>query len=154
MDGFISYAHEDRGMFGHLERAFRSVELSGGPKFWHDRVLTGGQTWETMIKAAIARSHYFVLLLSPASIVSDYILTKEWPAMTARAHACKGLIVPVLLRHCMWQHRSEFAAYQVIPIARRGPRAINQYRPHDIGATEMGVQLMAAIQNHRSGGAP
>ncbi len=152
MDGFISYAHEDWALLEKLKSTFLGIALAGGPSFWDDRLLTGGQKWEPAIKAAIDRARYCVFLMSPSAIASDFILSVEWPAMMTRVNNSGALVIPVLLKHCLWTHRPEFKQLQVIPRKGKGPFAVERWRPQNVGTTEMGDQILAAIRTHQTGG--
>jgi len=154
MDGFISYAHEDWALLEELKPTFQNIVLSKGLAFWDDTLLTGGQKWEPAINAAINRARYFVFLMSPHSIVSDFILRVEWPAMTARAVSAGALVIPVLLKHCLWTQRPEFKQLQVIPRRGKGPYAVQRWRPRNVGITEMEAQILTAVQTHQAGVTP
>jgi len=154
MDGFISYAHEDWSLLEHLKPTFQNIALSGGPAFWDDTLLTGGQRWEPAITAAIGRARYFVFLMSPHSIVSDFILRVEWPAMTSRVSNAGAMLIPVLLKQCYWTQRTEFRQLQIIPRKGKGPFAVERWRPRNVGTTAMADQILAAVRNHQMGGTP
>ncbi len=101
VDGFIAYARKDHKMLLELLERLEPDTRIGGPAYWVDRQIRGGQKWNNRIEAAIERAEIFLLLLSPAFIKSDYIYRIELPAIRARAARCEGLVVPVLVERCM-----------------------------------------------------
>ena len=149
MDGFISYAHDDWALVKTLKPTFDSIRLSGGPSFWNDQALVGGDKWESKVLDAISRATYFVFLMSGNAIVSEFILTKEWPAMVEREERHGALIVPVLLKNCLWKSRPEFSWRQVIPLHRAKPHPISKWTDRDTGVTEMGEQLLKSIADYK-----
>ena len=158
MDGFISYARKDRQTLRDLlEPQFKAIALSKGPQFWDDRLIMAGEKWSREIDAAIKRARYFVLVLSPDALVSDYIRGTELPAIEQRVTTCNGLIVPVLLRDCLWEAFPEISSLQAIPDGRTHPEAITLWPDKDQATTTMARQLRAAIQRHeakRAGAVP
>jgi len=151
MDGFISYARKDRPLLKELlEPQFKAIALADKLQFWDDRLIMAGETWSTEIAAAIGRARYFVLVLSPDAIVSDYISKTELPAINARIAACNGLVIPVLLRDCLWEAFPEITSLQAIPDGRTHPEAITLWADKDQAATTMARQLRLAIQRHKS----
>lgn len=110
---FISYAHgdepEDRGRDGiqwltyvkdHLAPLIDAADV----EFWSDTDLLGSQDWETRIFAAIDACNIFILLVSPQSLGSDFIKSKEIPRILER-QAINGsaetpALYPILLIPC------------------------------------------------------
>ena len=68
---FISYAHEDsRGV-----DIIRSRLAAAGYAVWIDHEwISGGDAWRTRIVEAIESSDVFLLMLSPHSVKSKYVL--------------------------------------------------------------------------------
>jgi hypothetical protein len=68
---FISYAHEDRSVIDHIQSRLDAA----GYAVWIDREsITGGELWRTRIVEAIESSNVFLLMLSPNSVKSKYVL--------------------------------------------------------------------------------
>lgn len=89
---FISYSRKDikfaRRLAGDLEKA-------GFDVWWDVSDLKGGDDWVRFIPAAIEASQYFVVLLSPNSIQSEWV-EKEYSY--AIRHRKK--IVPAMIKQC------------------------------------------------------
>ena len=89
---FISYSRKDmafaRRLAGDLERA-------GFDVWWDISDLKGGDDWVRFIPAAIESSQYFVVLLSPHSIQSEWV-AKEY-SYALRLHK---KIVPAMIKGC------------------------------------------------------
>ena len=68
---FISYAHEDRSVIDPIQSRLDAA----GYAVWIDREsITGGELWRTRIVEAIENSNVFLLMLSPNSVKSKYVL--------------------------------------------------------------------------------
>ena len=89
---FISYSRKDikfaRRLAGDLEKA-------GFDVWWDVSDLKGGDDWVRFIPAAIEASQYFVVLLSPNSIQSEWV-EKEYSY--AIRHRKK--IIPAMIKLC------------------------------------------------------
>jgi len=89
---FISYSRKDikfaRRLAGDLEKA-------GFDVWWDVSDLKGGDDWVRFIPAAIEASQYFVVLLSPNSLQSEWV-EKEYSY--AIRHRKK--IVPAMIKQC------------------------------------------------------
>lgn len=89
-DVFISYASPDENLASQIKEA---VEKAGGKAFLAPKDLTPGEDFADEIRTALRTSRELWLLVSPASLKSDWVLS-EWGA----AWALGKKIVPILHR--------------------------------------------------------
>jgi hypothetical protein len=89
---FISYSRKDidfaRKLAGDLEKA-------GFEVWWDISDLKGGDDWVQVIPAAIESSRYFIILLSPDSVLSQWVEKEYLHALKLRMK-----ILPVMIRPC------------------------------------------------------
>jgi hypothetical protein len=135
-------------MLEELQVSLASLHRIRGVAFWADTSITAGEKWSDEIDKAIRRAHFFLILLSPRSIASRYIWDVELPVIATRRQACRGLIVPVLLRDCLWEHLELLSPFQAIPNRKDGPWPINLWPSHDQGYTAMARELLVMIDKH------
>ncbi len=85
---FVSYSHHDSGW---RERLFADYVKStlGVTRIWTDAWLRSGEHWEAEIERRLQSSTVAVLLVSPNFLASDFISTREYPQIIARARAGK-----------------------------------------------------------------
>jgi formylglycine-generating enzyme required for sulfatase activity len=146
MQGFISYAHADAAAFDTLRRDLRALEdaFTLPIELWADDDLHAGQHWNDTIQARIAATDLFILLLSPAFLVSDFIRDTEIPAIRARLRSgAKALICPVLLQQCGWKPR--FGRLQMVPMQNRRLVPIDKWVPPADGFDEARAQIQHAV---------
>ena len=86
-DVFLSYASANRLRVVPLVEALRKR----GWSVWWDRTIPPGKTWDQVIESALADARCVVVLWSPNSIESHWVLTE---AEEARQ---RGILVPALL---------------------------------------------------------
>ena len=114
------------------------------------------KAWDATIAAAIQRAEVFLLLVTPEFFASRYIRDVERPAIEARKVQCDGLVVSVILRMCLWEHK--VAGLQALPVGNLGRvRAIGNWHPQNDGYHAANEQLLRAIKYHRNnrrGGKP
>lgn len=104
ISAFVSYSHEDADDLRRLEVHLKASERTLPITFWRDhRQLRTGQSLDGEVKASIARSHIFVLAITPDFFASDYILDVELPAILARVDEVNGLILAIIVKRCRWQ---------------------------------------------------
>jgi hypothetical protein len=89
---FISYSRKDidfaRKLAGDLEKA-------GFEVWWDVSDLKGGDEWVRVIPSAIESSPYFIVLLSPDSVISQWVEKEYLHALKLRKK-----ILPVMIRPC------------------------------------------------------
>jgi hypothetical protein len=100
---FVSYSHKnsiEAKQFVEMFKSVVSVSQDSGIApyqiFFDREKLLAGDQWAEFIHQAMEEAQYFVILLSPESITSEYCLTRELATAAAR-----GLpIIQVLLSKC------------------------------------------------------
>ncbi|HEV7746218.1 MAG TPA: toll/interleukin-1 receptor domain-containing protein [Pyrinomonadaceae bacterium] len=67
---FVSYAKEDSGLAAELMSQLRSQ-----PKFhiYTTSKMSAGENWKSKIKKELSKSDYFLVLLSPTSVLSKWV---------------------------------------------------------------------------------
>ncbi len=89
---FISYSRKDiefvRKLIGDLEQAKQEV-------WWDKGRIRGGKHWQSEISDAIASIEYFIVVLTPSSIESDWV-AREY----TQADKLDKTIIPIQLVQC------------------------------------------------------
>ena len=69
-----------------------------------------GEAWQDGIDAAIARVRVALLLVSAAYLASEFITTRELPALIEQ----RVRLPPVLVGDCLWRHEPPAGAGAVV----------------------------------------
>jgi hypothetical protein len=146
MNGFISYSHDDYGMFGRFKAHLRAVERAFDVRFWSDDRMKAGYHSDAAIRREIDAAEVFVLLVSPAFIGSDYIYDKEIPAIQERKRSAGALVLPVVLERCCWQ--LVCGELQAVPTDRARLKPIADWRPQANGFDRACQQIANTIQSY------
>lgn len=67
---FISYSHRDRDICSRINDI---LERQPGFSVWYDKGLVPGEVYRKKIASVIRESSYFIILLSQASVASDWV---------------------------------------------------------------------------------
>jgi len=89
---FISYSRKDIDFARHLAG---DLEKAGFEVWWDISDLKGGDDWVRVIPAAIEASQYFIILLSPDSVKSQWVEREYLHALNLPLK-----VIPILIRPC------------------------------------------------------
>jgi hypothetical protein len=67
---FVSHAQADQSLAEDIRRALRSMHV----EVWSDDQLTAGENWSDVLRGRLRDSQYFLLLLTPRSVESSWVL--------------------------------------------------------------------------------
>jgi hypothetical protein len=106
---FISYSRKN---LDFVERLVKDLQ-DAGFEVWYDiSGLEIGKRWVTEIEDAIKQSQYFIVILSPDSIKSEWV---EREFLSAEKYKLK--IIPLLFQSCdlpMWCNNLQYIDFQGI----------------------------------------
>ena len=102
-DLFISYAHKDERMKDELVMRLKLLQAQGLVDCWHDRMIEVGEEWDRHIMRELDSADIILMLVTSASLASDYIRTKEMENALQRSSRGEAAVFPVILEHCQWQ---------------------------------------------------
>jgi hypothetical protein len=89
---FISHSSHDRRVAGRLARVLENHRVP----FWYSRKnLQSAQEWHDEIGAALKRCDWFLVMLSPAAVESEWV--KRELVYALNDHRYLGRIIPALL---------------------------------------------------------
>jgi tetratricopeptide (TPR) repeat protein len=113
---FISYSHVDESWKDKLVPHLRSLEQAGvDMRVWEDRQIDGGAKWYPAIQDAIAKAKVAVLLISSDFLKSEFCVKEEVPALIKRQEEKGMLLIPILVRPCVWKAHRWLKDRQMLP---------------------------------------
>ena len=147
MQGFISYSHCDADQVDELRRQLHRVVRKLGIELWIDEQIRVGDKWDSKIKEALGTAELFLFCVSPDLLFSQYVEEVEVKAARAKRDCGKALMVPVILRDCLWEWVDVFAELQAVP---KGGWAIQLWNPRDSGYADAARRIGAMLRAHRA----
>jgi hypothetical protein len=138
---FISYSHADEALKNELLKHLAPLKRLKLIETWHDRKLKAGDDFDHEISANLEKSDIAVFLLSVDFINSQYCYDVELEK-ALELHANGDLVVvPVILRSCLWQH-TPLAKLIALP---KDAKAVTAWLDRDEALTDVaeGLRLKA-----------
>jgi tetratricopeptide (TPR) repeat protein len=112
---FISYSHKDEIWKDRLRPHLGLLEKDGRLTVWDDRGIDGGATWYDEIKRVMEDAEVAVCLISADYLNSDFCVKEEIPYLLERRKQEGMLLLPVLIRPCLWTSLDWLKALQMLP---------------------------------------
>lgn len=81
---------------------------------WQDRKLKPGEEWDKVISSKLQEADVILLLVSIDFINSGYCYDTELERAMKRHALGEAVVIPIILRSCMWQ-QTPFAKIQALP---------------------------------------
>ncbi len=102
---FILYAAEDQPLKKELEGHLSFLQRLGHIDVWHEGQIQPGVEKEQVVAAYLDKAHIILLLISANFLAPDHYMQYEQELRRAYDRQQKGevVIIPVILRHCVWQ---------------------------------------------------
>lgn len=140
---FIAYSHKDESLKDELLKHLAPLRRSKLITDWHDRKLLAGQKLDSEIDKKLKNSNIILLLISADFIDSDYCYEKEMrQAMKQEADGLSH-VVPVILRHCVWD-KTPFGKLLACP---KDGRPITDFEDRDKGFADVAMSLRTLIED-------
>lgn len=111
---FVSYSHEDEVWKDQLLGHLRVLQRQGIVEVWETSALRAGDDWAKELGKVIDQVDIAVLLVSPSFLASDFIVTREVPALLQRRQKEGLVVLPVLVRPSMWSAIPQIAELQFL----------------------------------------
>ena len=101
---FICYSKANVNQRKRLESELKVLANEGLlAGHWQDRMIDPGDEWDQEIGRALADADIIIILLSSASLSTDYIRSKEIPNAMELHKSGKAKVIPVVLEKCRWE---------------------------------------------------
>jgi hypothetical protein len=98
---FISHSSDDRKFVSRLTQV---LERHGIPFWYSRRNLVAAQQWHDEIGAALERCDWFLIVLSPAAVKSEWVKRELLYALNDNRYSDR--IVPVVAKSCQYKKLS------------------------------------------------
>jgi WD40 repeat protein/Tfp pilus assembly protein PilF/transcriptional regulator with XRE-family HTH domain len=108
---FISYSYTDKKYLEELLSHLRYYQRIGNIDFWDDTKIAPGLPWYSEIERAIKEVKIFILLVSPDYLASNFVMSREVPAILNVAKQSGATIWSIIVRPVKFEDLS-LAEYQ------------------------------------------
>jgi nucleoside phosphorylase len=116
------YAHKDELLLNQLREYLLPLKRQGLIVDWSDHDVIIASEWEQEINSHLNSAQLILLLVSADFIASKYCYGKEMLRAIERHEAGEALVVPIILRECLWEN-TPFGKLQVLPTNGRPIRS-------------------------------
>jgi hypothetical protein len=107
---FICYAHEDnqdqdpkKRWLDRLLQVLQPLVRQELLKIWSDKDIEIGDQWHELIGVQLQASRAAVLLISPAFLASEYIVSSELPALLKNVADGGASVLPLIISPCLYE---------------------------------------------------
>jgi len=112
---FISYSHKDEKWKDRLRPHLGVLEQQDRITIWDDRRIDAGAKWYNEIQQAMERAAVAVCLISSDYLASDFCVKEEIPYLLERCEQAGMVLIPLLVRPCLWKAVPWLKEIQMIP---------------------------------------
>ena len=113
---FVSYAHDDSAALREMQSMLQILKKNGTIDIWTDSEILPGQNFSQVIKDSLMRANIVLLLISSSFLNSDYIWRNEMQIALKNSKEGKAIVIPIILRPCLWKEVKELAELQALPM--------------------------------------
>ena len=138
---FFSYSHKDEALRDQLESHLAMLKNQGLIEAWYDRRIVAGDEIDDAIFGKLETADIILLLVSSDFISSPYCYSREMVRAMERHEAGETLVIPVILRHCMWQG----APFGKLMAAPRDGKPITAWTDRDEALADVATQVARAV---------
>ncbi len=111
---FVTYSRKDLQFLHELQKHMRPLFMVGKVDMWYDGNLEAGSDWENEIKERLHHADIILVLVSADALDSEYMWSKEIKIALERHTKGECIVVPVILRACLWA-QTPLANLQALP---------------------------------------
>lgn len=144
---FIIYSRHDAKfkdeLLTHLDAFVRQNLI----RRWVDSDLLPGEEWEKRIEQELEAAQLVLMLVSADALNSDFIQKKEIKIALEKKRRGAALVVPILVRDCLWDLEESIAVLQMLPKEEGGRiLAVEEWASRSSAWTSVCRELLKLIQ--------
>ncbi|XXX76313.1 TIR domain-containing protein [Sorangium sp. So ce134] len=140
---FIAYVQSDEHSKKELLEHLRPLEKSKLIEIWHDHMITPGEDWKGVLHQKLQEADIIMFLISPIFINSDYCNGDEMETAFARHKSGEAVVVPVILRPCLWQLDRVLGRLRALP---KNDMPVTKWADRDDALANIAQGIYDAVQ--------
>lgn len=142
----ISFSPEDYQLKEQLVRHLQVLVRFGRIEVWAADGVRPGDDWRQEFDAALDRTDVALLLMSASFMASEFLQDVEVPRLFQRHEHGGLMIIPVLLRSCLWQAHPWLGGLEPLPTSKRAIASL-QEDDRDRALTEVAAEVEQRIRD-------
>jgi AAA-like domain/TIR domain len=142
---FISYAHEDEAYRQEIASLLKGLRLPN-LTVWDDRRFKAGDQFNEVILKQLKVADIILLLISHDFLASDYCYEQEMPIALRRQTQGEAIVVPIILRDCVWQDLPFSNLYAIPSDGKTDGKPIADFPNPDQAYRQIGEAVKKAIR--------
>lgn len=143
---FIIYSSKDKTFREELESHLQILIDDKLIELWSDKQILPGEAWDAVIKQKLHESELILLLVSIDLYGSDYIRNEEFKIALDRLQSGKAIVVPIIVRACLWNRIPVIKDLQVLPEGGQAVGDEEVWKNRDKAWHHVAVRLVEMIE--------
>jgi Protein kinase domain/TIR domain len=143
---FIAYSRADQTEKDFFVKHLSPLEKSGLITIWTDANIKPGELWEKEIFTQLSKAEVIIFLISIDFNTSNFIQDTEFKKAKERFENKEVLIIPILIRDCMWE---EFELVRDLQILPGDGKSIQDYTSKDSAYTNITRSIKQLLQDYK-----
>lgn len=139
---FFSYSHKDEALRDQLESHLALLKNQGLIDAWYDRRIVAGDEIDDVIFGKLETADIILLLVSSDFLSSPYCYSREMMRAMERHNAGEARVIPVILRHCLWQS----APFGKLLAAPRDGKPVTAWPDRDEALADVARHIAKALE--------
>lgn len=142
---FISYSRADEMWVDRMRTHIHVGRHKDSIHLWDDRSIAPGEMWQDQLEEAIASAGVAILVISADYLASDFISYKELPTLLHRRQEEGLVILPILVRPCLWHEVEWLRSIQFWP---KDAKPISSLPEHEVDKSlaDFATFVVAALE--------
>lgn len=112
---FLSYNEADSALMTALDKHLAVFKRNEIVATWNDQKVLASAKWEETIATQLAKADLILLLISSDFIADECSYNKQLEPALKLQQAGKAVVIPILLRPCLWEEDPKIAQLSVLP---------------------------------------
>ena len=143
---FISYSHKDQAVLERLHTHLAPLRSEGLIDTWYDRQILAGGRIDAEIDRELESCEFFLMLVSPDFLASDYCVNREMSRALERHRDDAAHVVPIIVEPCDWDS-SPLHELKVLP---RDGKPISEWQNENNAYLDVVKELRRILETRKA----
>lgn len=140
---FFSYSHKDEALRDELANHLTILRRNNVITDWHDRDITAGDEWRSVILGQLTGADIILLLISSDFLASDFCWNIELQQAIERHRKGNAVVIPIILREVDWKG-APFGDLQALP---KNAQAVTTWSTIDAAFKDVAISIRKTVND-------